>query len=62
MIQVALCKKKNWTLEIGPPNCIYSFPESVLECVAHLAPRNIMGKIWDDFIYFSKFSLYEVFH
>ena len=50
MIQVALCKKKNWTLEIGPPNCIYSFPESVLECIAHLAPRNIMGKIWDDFL------------
>ena len=35
-------------LEVTPSNCIYSYPECVLEYKRHLAPRYIVGKIWED--------------
>ena len=34
--------------EIGPPNCIYSCPECVLEYIGHLSSRNIVGEFWED--------------
>ena len=38
-------EEKNRKLEIGPQNCIYSYPKWVLEYIGHLASRNILGKI-----------------
>ena len=34
--------------EIGPPNCIYSYPECVLDYIRQLASRNIVGETWED--------------
>ena len=33
---------------IGPPNCIYTYSECVLEYIGHLDSRNIVGEIWED--------------
>ena len=34
-------------LEIGPPNCIYIYPEYVLECIGYLVPNNIVSEFWE---------------
>ena len=41
-------EEKNRKLEIGPQNCIHSYPKWVLEYIGHLASRNILGKIGED--------------
>ena len=30
------------------PNCIFSYPECVLEYTGNLASQNIVGEIWED--------------
>ena len=35
-------------LKIRQPNCIYNYPECVLQYIGHLASRNIVGEIWAD--------------
>ena len=37
-----------WKLEIGPANCIYSYPECALQYIGHLASGNIVVEIWED--------------
>ena len=45
LIQKRIGQRKS---EIGPPNCICSYPECVVEYIGHLASRNIVGQIWED--------------
>ena len=41
------------------PNCIYSYPEYVMEYMGRLAPSNIAGKIWKDASTFIIFHNYN---